>query len=612
MKKKKFDSLIKKIFGFSSLFMVPRIGAKIVEHNVETKVTDEAENMVGYNGINLYCNTTVHTNNFVVLHVKTTEGIDFSDFRAKLEKCNELGVEVCLVLDTKAEDLATIYEDVDFLQAIVKEYKIDLPIYLNIDKVMSCSSTNNAQKKEIINAFLDKSSRSDMYIGVYGSDSNLADCKEYVLDISGYDCFLVKEEGSSRYEGVTTITQDIDGNITASENLAKVINEKSLNTANRLVYSSEYIVQEGDTYHSLGLQFGLSEDDLRTYNGVSSRKELTVGDTICIPNMYISENQTTHQKTFSHAVARGIDISDYQSNIDWARVKETSDYVIVEFARNRSDYINHEGEFITGCVDQIANTVNNGIDLGLYLCISSDMNVAVFEQRLENWLTKLDNGLKEKNVTLDRTNVPVFLDFEVYYQYNDYYRLMNSFDRICKEHGYSKIGIYGNLSTLTSISQSMNKDGQNIALRDTDWYVWMSGGPQYSSRERTNYDDVTLEQLKEIDSKSTEEFITTMQQVTNVCTDTGAQNAEKHCDVSFLYDGELFGRDYDTVTELKTETRYVDLSEYKHVPVSKAVNIIGSVLDMSYAILGFYLVGNMLVVKAKKKIKEKRQGRTLK
>jgi hypothetical protein len=140
----------------------------------------------------------------------------------------------------------------------------------------------------------------------------------------------------------------------------------------------------------------------------------------------------------------------------------------------------------------------------------------------------------------------------------------------------------------------------------------MSGGPQYSSRERTNYDDVTLEQLKEIDSKSTEEFITTMQQVTNVCTDTGAQNAEKHCDVSFLYDGELFGRDYDTVTELKTETRYVDLSEYKHVPVSKAVNIIGSVLDMSYAILGFYLVGNMLVVKAKKKIKEKRQGRTLK
>ena len=98
--------------------------------------------------------------------------------------------------------MATIYSDVDYLQAVVKEYRIDLPIYLNIDNVMQCSSTNNAQKREIINAFLDKAHRSDMYIGVYGSDSNLADCKVYILDLSGYDCFLVKEENSSRYDGL--------------------------------------------------------------------------------------------------------------------------------------------------------------------------------------------------------------------------------------------------------------------------------------------------------------------------------------------------------------------------------------------------------------------------
>ena len=46
------------------------------------------------------------------------------DIRAKLKKCNELGVEVSLVLDTDAEDLVTIYSDVDYLQAVVKEYKI--------------------------------------------------------------------------------------------------------------------------------------------------------------------------------------------------------------------------------------------------------------------------------------------------------------------------------------------------------------------------------------------------------------------------------------------------------------------------------------------------------
>ena len=608
MRKKKVDSILKAIFGAATFGMFGKVGAKIKEKHVESHPTDEAENTVGYEGINVYCNTEVHTNNFVVLHVKNTSGYDFSDIRAKLEKCNELGIEVSLVLDTDAEDLATIYTDVDFLQSIVKEYKIDLPIYLNIDNVMHCSSTNNAQKKEIINAFLDKASRSDMYIGVYGCDSNLADCKEYVLDISGYDCFLVKEEQSERYDGIATITQEVDGSISASENLAKIINERSLNTANRLVYSSCYTAKEGDTYHSIALQFGLSEDDLRSYNEIYGKKDLAQGDQIYIPNMYISENQTTHTRTYSHAVARGIDISDYQTNINWARVKETSDYVIVEVARNAGNYEKNQGSFIPECVDQIKNTVSNNIDLGLYICISKDMKVSVFEERLENWLTTLDNRLSQEGITIAKENVPIFLDFEVFYEFNDYYRLMSSFDTICKNHGYEKIGIYGNQSTLTAISKSMKNGGNNISLKDTDWYVWMSGGPQYSAREGTHADDLTLAELQELPSKSTDEFITSMQQVTNVCTDTGAANHMQHCDVSYLYDGELFGQTYDE-TNTVCETRVVDLSMYKHVPVSKVVNIVGSALDATYALLGFYLVGNALVVKFKQKLKNKRQGK---
>ena len=49
---------------------------------------------IGYNVISVRYNTEVHTNNFVLLHVKNTSGCDFSDIRAKLEKCNELGIEV--------------------------------------------------------------------------------------------------------------------------------------------------------------------------------------------------------------------------------------------------------------------------------------------------------------------------------------------------------------------------------------------------------------------------------------------------------------------------------------------------------------------------------------
>ena len=601
--KSKFDSILKWIFGISTIGMAFKTGAKITQYQVEHKETDETENTVGYNDISVKYNTQVHTNNFVVLHVKNAFGFDVSNMRAKLEKCNELGIEVSLVLDTDAENLASIYSDVDFLQAIVKEYEIDLPIYLNIDNVMMCSGTNNAQKKEIISAFLDKASRSDMYIGVYGCDSNLADCSEYVIDLSPYDCFLVQEDNSNRFDGISTITQDVDGNITASLDLAKVINEKHLNSVNRLVYSSQYIAKEGDTYHSIALQFGLSEDDLRSYNENYASSKLQVGDAIYIPNLYISENRVTQQKTYNHAVARGIDISDYQTNIDWSRVKETSDYVIVEVARNRSNHTENEGSFIPECVDQIKNTVDNGIDLGLYICVSKDMGVDIFRDRLGTWLETLDRELYETRVKIDKKEIPIFLDFEVYYRHNDYYKLMKTFDEVCRDYGYTKIGIYGNGSTLKAISQSMSNGDENVSLKETDWYVWMSGGPQYSARENTSYDNLTLSELEDVPSLSNDHFITTMRQVTNVCTDTGAANGMQHCDVSYLYDGELFGGVYDS-DDVICETRQVDLSQYSHIPVSKAVNLIGHALDLTYAVMGFYLIGSMLIVKVGQRVKK--------
>ena len=91
-----------------------------------------------------------------MLHVSTSDFNDISALRAKLEKCNDLGISVGLILDTKALNLADIYKDIDYLQAIVKEYKIDLPIYCNIDTVMEEPSLNNYQKEAIIEAFLNK------------------------------------------------------------------------------------------------------------------------------------------------------------------------------------------------------------------------------------------------------------------------------------------------------------------------------------------------------------------------------------------------------------------------------------------------------------------------
>jgi len=270
----------------------------------------------------------------------------------------------------------------------------------------------------------------------------------------------------------------------------------------------------------------------------------------------------------------------------------------------KPNYLKNEGEYLISAIDQISNVTSRNIDLGLYFCITKDMKISVYEERLENYLTRLDNELLANNIKLNKKDVPVFLDFEVYYQPNDYYRLMESFDRICKNHGYEKIGLYGNKTTLTSISQDMKTDA-NVELKNTDWYVWQSGGPQYSKDESKNYDDVTLEELKEVKNESNSHYTVDIQQVTNVCTDTGARNSVNHCDVSFLYNSELFDNNKEKENNLIESTIEIDLSNYRGVPTNMILAAVEATLTTAVVIGCVKIIGDKLILKIKNKIKER-------
>jgi len=565
------------------------------------------ENKVGYNDVSVINNASVHTNNFVILHVKKEDNI--AVLKEKIEFCQENNISIGIVLDTSAVNLANIYEDVDFLQAIVKEYKIDLPVYCNINSIMNSTELNNAERAEIISAFIDKTSRSDMYFGLYGTDSNLNDCNEFIIDTKEYDCYLVQDSEEIKYDGTCNIVEDLNGKITSSLDLSKIILQKGFNTSHELVFSATYTAKENDTYHSLSLKYGLSEEDLRTYND-AKEGELKEGQTIAIPNLYKSINTDTKEVSYNYAIARGIDISNYQNKINWDRVKETSDFVIVEVSRDRSNYNKYKGSYIPECVNQIKNTVENNIELGLYFCISKDMKVSVYEERLEKYLSRLDKELKENNVTLEREDIPVFLDFEVYYKYNDYYKLMTSFERICKEHGFKKIGIYGNASTLKSISSSLNNGSEHIELKDTDWFVWQSGGSQYSSHENTD-SGLVLDQIIEPKNAANSQYTTHIRQATNVCKDTGAANSAGNCDLNFCYSTDVFGTSFskEDISDNYTESVLIDLDQYKGTSATNVINAISSTfIAAGIVVIGAEVVGRFLKIQfanIKQKIKRK-------
>lgn len=574
----------------------------IISCNVERTTDGTPENTVGYEGYNIRFNTRIHSNNFVVLHVSEKTFNDITGLRDTLNQCKDKKISVSIVLDTKAENLAKMYKDIDFLQSILKQYNIDMPVYCNIDNIMNNKNLNNAEKSALIEAFLDKATRSNIYVGLYGTDTNLYDCNEFITKISEYDTFLIQDNETIRYQGTHNITKDLEGNISATVDLSSIVANANLNASSSLVYSSNYIVAEGETMHSIALKCGLSENDLIKYNG--NKKTVEAGDKILIPNLYMTINEETKEVKYNFAIARGIDISNYQYNIDWERVAQTSDYVIVEVARDDNDYLNNDGYYLDSAIGQIIGTKSQNLDLGLYFCIYKDMDASTYEERMESYLTRLDNELRENNVNIDKSNIPVFLDFDVYSNCNDYYELMQTFEKVCASHGFTKVGIYGNESTLNSICENMQSK-HGLVLKNTDYYVWKAGGPQYSSNESID-PGVRVEDLVEYRGESTSNFTVDMQQVTNVCNNVGASNGANHCDVSYLYDEEMFGRKYKE--DETTEIMEVDLNNYRNIPVnsicSGALNTLTGLTALCYAALGLKTLGKKLKQKHKERIKK--------
>ena len=574
----------------------------IISCNVERTTDGTPENTVGYEGYNIRFNTRIHSNNFVVLHVSEKTFNDITGLRDTLNQCKDKKISVSIVLDTKAENLAKMYKDIDFLQAILKQYNIDMPVYCNIDNIMNNKNLNNAEKSALIEAFLDKATRSNLYVGLYGTDTNLYECNEFITKISEYDTFLIQDNETIRYQGTHNITKDLEGNISATVDLSSIVANANLNASSSLVYSSNYIVAEGETMHSIALKCGLSENDLIKYNG--NKKTVEAGDKILIPNLYMTINEETKEVKYNFAIARGIDISNYQYNIDWERVAQTSDYVIVEVARDDNDYQNNDGYYLDSAIGQIIGTKSQNLDLGLYFCIYKDMDASTYEERIESYLTRLDNELRENNINIDKSNVPVFLDFEVYSDGNDYYELMQIFEKVCESHGFTKVGIYGNESTLNSICENMQSK-HGLVLKNTDYYVWKAGGPQYSSNESID-PGVRVEDLVEYRGESTSNFTVDMQQVTNVCNNVGASNGANHCDVSYLYDEEMFGHKYKE--DETTEIMEVDLNNYRNIPVnsicSGALNTLTGLTALCYAALGLKTLGKKLKQKHKERIKK--------
>lgn len=589
-KKIKNKVILYTVGGVLTANLVKDIVLGIKDSSIRGKSDASHENSVGYENINTRFNTKVHVNNFVVLHIKRKEYNDITALTNKLNKCKNEGISVSLVFECDADTLGEMYMDTDYLESILKRFDIDMPIYFDIDKIMSNKKLNNTMKKEIIESFLNKIDNSSYRIGIYGSDTNLNDLNNHLVDITNRSVFLVRDSEEVKYIGNIDITKSLSGNITASKNLSMVTDSNVI-----LPCSAMYIVGENETLHSIALKCGLSEEDLMKYNNV---KEVSVGDSLYIPNLYEVIDSNKDLVSYNFGVRKGIDISDYQDTISWDRVSETSDYVIVEVARIKSDTYSDTAS------EHIQNVITNNIDLGLYMCLGGKEETSIVLERISNYLDRLDSELKSKNINIDKSKTPIFIDFEVDSSDTNYYDIAQGFKELCNNHGFMNVGIYGNYSTLDSISKSFKRNGNS--LKDNDFYIWAAGGPNYKDESKWINKGFKLSELEEVTETSNNDYTISMQQVTNVCTDTGATNSMGHCDVSFLYDESMFS-DNSEVEDKEEYTEYleVDLNKYKNVPYETIIHGVQNSLTfftaLGYSVLFLKIVGKKLILSIKKR-----------
>lgn len=524
------------VAGTMLIGAITAAGIGISDHIYNKSSEKRAENEIGYDNIDPYYSYRVSEKDFVVLDVgdHATKGVMFQDKKMKL--CNKDDISLGVVINSDAESESEIYDDAQYAKGLVRDYKIDFPIYLNVDNIVESNKIEPLMKEKLIRDFLEKCSANNIYVGIAGKDMNLHLLEQY-YDFSDYDAYITENDGSINYEGTYNLVKDNDGKITAKDNLAKVINKKGLNDSKGFSEDGTYIVEDA-MFDLIKLSFSsnMSIDEICEYNDLN-KDELVPGVKLRIPTQ-TNVNSTGKQKKVNlDSPIVGADMSYAQgNNHDWDKLKDNFDYIILKC---------NQGTEVDSCFEKNAKGCNiNNIPMGVYTYNNYDVtncsDIDDFEIKQKNQVRCTLSNLKNKKVEF-----PVYLDIEASdgkalkdLLSSEYVKTMlDVWKDNVEAAGYTP-GVYCNSSGYQYLSSCVDYD-----LSDK-FELWVAGGDQYtSSKKDINFKDVVPSSVLEKDYVS-------MAQSTDSAVKAGAGNSAGHLDINFSkFDYEYVPSGIDEIKE---------------------------------------------------------------
>ena len=236
-----------------------------------SKVSKPKGESIGYTNVIPNFEYGIDGNDFVILDVGSYKNFKVSKLLTnyKLKYCDKKDIENGLIISTNADTEGEILKEVLYLKDIMKEYNTELPVYLNIDKIVQNSSLDNSRKRNLITSFLEKCTTNNIYVGVTGKDTNLKLMKDN-LGIDDYDALVIKNNDTISYDGNYNYYVENKKIYKKNEelDLAKVIKDKDLNNKDRFRGDATYTYHKGDSLDEIALTTGLSVDDILYYNNI--------------------------------------------------------------------------------------------------------------------------------------------------------------------------------------------------------------------------------------------------------------------------------------------------------------------------------------------------------
>lgn len=565
------------------------------------------ENLVGYFDTNP---NEVDPEDFIIYaggnHSRTGK-ISASKLEKYLKKCKKLGISVGIMIESDATAKIDIYEDVEFVKGIIEQNDIDFPVYLNPKNIVESKELSKGEKADFIGEFLYLMDENNIYVGLYGTGSDLKYINENLLPIEQYDSFVI-EDGKEEYNGTSSVRKDLRNNIQSTykskeynDNLAEMIRQNHFNEQDSLKQTGYHIVQKDETLRNIADNYNLSENDILSFNELEEN-DIEKGTKLRIPNELQNEKTLIMPKLQrqERAVYRGIDISHYQGdpkNINFAALSKKIQFVILKVLEKTPGKEETREEFMDEYFEEYyERCIDNGLLIGGYY-VTHATTVEEARKEAESVLKEIKNK---------KFAFPIFIDYE-----NESEEDKNQLDKIRKDKSLEEIlavsrdifnqngirfGIYTGISTYDEMVDMIGLK----KLQQNETWLACHKGYLYENLVQDNGPRCRTENGKL-------DYPCDINQVSCTIKDLGIGNDEGYVDFSFSY----VSYDYKTTVEVKEnepteifETKKYDrrTSFEKKVNQFKWVGIPTVILILGY---GVYVYMEHTVEKRKKERQKK-------